>query len=358
MNDLAAPPLTSVWDTVVGQAVAVSRLRHSAADPVHAYLFVGPPGCTKDEAARAFAALLVSGGVDDPQQRDVRLVLAGEHPDVREVYRQGASISKDQVVDIIRNAALAPVEGSRKAMILHEFHLLDANGAARLLKTLEEPPASTTFVVLADQVPPELVTIASRCVRIEFNALMVDDIVDALCRRGVPRAEAEQAATASEGNLERAYVLATDTGLAARRAAFAAVPRQLDGTGAAVVVITKQLMSLIDDAAAPMTARHEQEIAVLDAHVAAAGERGSGRKQLEERHRRELRRHRTDELRSGLGVIAGTYRDALVAGTAHRATSLAGAVHRVHEAIEALERNPNETLLLQSLLLQLPSLDG
>lgn len=357
MSDLAAPALTSVWDTVVGQPLAVSRLRHAVADPVHAYLFVGPQGCTKDEAARAFAALLVSGGVDDPHQRDVRLVLAGEHPDVREVYRQGASISKDQVVDIIRSAALAPVEGSRKAMILHEFHLLDANGAARLLKTLEEPPASATFVVLADQVPPELVTIASRCVRIEFNALMVDEIVEALCRRGVPRADAEQAAVAAEGNLDRAYVLATDTGLAARRAAFAAVPHQLDGTGATVVVVTRQLMSLIDDAAAPMTARHEHEIADLDARVAAAGERGSGRKQLEERHRRELRRHRTDELRSGLGVIAGTYRDVLVAGTAHRATALAAAVHRVHKSIEALERNPNETLLLQSLLLQLPSLE-
>ena len=47
-------PVTSVWDDVVGQPVAVDHLRRAAAAPVHAYLFVGPPGSTKDEAARAF----------------------------------------------------------------------------------------------------------------------------------------------------------------------------------------------------------------------------------------------------------------------------------------------------------------
>ncbi len=92
--------------------------------------------------------------------------------------------------------------------------------------------------------------------------------------------------------------------------------------------------------------------------VAAVGERGSGRKQLEEQHKRELRRHRTDELRSGLAVVAGTYRDALVEGTSSRPDAAVHAVQRIHQALEALERNPNETLLLQSLLLDLPSLSA
>ena len=70
------------------------------------------------------------------------------------------------------------------------------------------------------------------------------------------------------------------------------------------------------------------------------------------------RTDRTDELRSGLSVIAGAYRDAAVQGTSTRPDSLVRAVHRVHDALEALERNPNEALLLQALLLQLPSLPG
>jgi len=151
-------------------------------------------------------------------------------------------------------------------------------------------------------------------------------------------------------------VLVTDTGLRARRDAFGQVPRRLDGTGATVVALCNELNALIEGAAAPLAERQAEEAAVLEARVAAAGERGSGRKQLEERHKREQRRHRVDELRSGMSVIAGVYRDALVQGRLPRPESGVQAVRRIHTALDALERNPNETLLLQSLLLDLPSI--
>jgi DNA polymerase III subunit delta' len=345
----------SVWSGVVGQPQAVARLVHAANDPGHAYLFVGPPGSTKDEASRAFAALLMAGK-DDPSQRDARLALAGEHPDVREVLRQGARISKDQVGEIIRNASLAPIEGNRKVMILHEFHLLEAEGAARLLKTLEEPPASTTFIVLADQVTPELVTIASRCVRITFATLSTDTVAAQLVESGIDVATAEIAAQAAEGNLTRARVLATDEGLMGRRDAFAGIAARLDGTGTTVVTLCSEVLGLIDASAAPLAARQAEEISALEARVAATGERGSGRKLIEEQHKRELRRHRVDELRSGLGVLAGAYRDALVRSELPRPEAAVTAVTRIHAALESMERNPNETLLLQALLLDLPSL--
>ncbi len=347
----------SVWDGIIGQPRAVAQLTRAAAAPVHAYLFAGPAGSTKDEAARAFSALLLTG-VDDADSRDARLILVGEHPDVREVERTGPRISKDQVSEIIRTASLAPVEGARKVMILHEFHLLESDGAARLLKTIEEPPPSTVFIVLADQVPPELITIASRCVRIEFTTIAEAAIREVLVGDGIEPVVAAQAAAAAEGNLARARVLAIDPALVQRRAAFAAIAMRLDGTGATVVALCVELNSLIEGAAKPLAERQAKEAATLEERVAAVGERGSGRKQLEERHKRELRRHRTDELRSGLAVVAGTYRDALVRGTVPRTESAVHAVQRIHKALEMLERNPNETLLLQSLLLDLPSLPG
>lgn len=345
----------SVWSAVVGQPQAVGKLSRAAVDPVHAYLFVGPAGSTKHEASRAFAALLMAGR-DDPSHRDARLALAGMHPDVREIERHGARISADQVADIIRNASLAPVEGRRKVMILHDFHLLDAPAAARLLKTLEEPPDSTIFIVLADQVTPDLVTIASRCVRVVFTALSTDSVAAELAESGIDPTTAAVAAQAAEGNLTRARVLATDPGLMARRDAFACLASRLDGTGTTVVRLCTELLALIDAAAAPLAARQADELADLESRVAATGERGSGRKQLEDQHKRELRRHRVDELRSGLGVLAGSYRDALVEGHQPRPDSVVAAVTRIHDALEAMERNPNETLLLQALLLDLPSL--
>jgi DNA polymerase III subunit delta' len=347
--------MASIWDGVVGQAQALKRLQNSAAAPVHAYLFVGPPGCTKHEAARAFAALLLTG-TDDPDSRDARLALAGAHPDVREFARVGASINKEQADEIVRLAALAPNEGSRKVLILDEFHLLSPEAAAKLLKTIEEPPASTIFIVLADQMPDDLITIASRCVRIDFAAISNETIAATLLAEGVTPERATEATAAASGDLNRARLLANDEMLARRRELFASVPRRLDGTGRAVVLLVEELLAAIEAAAAPLTSRHAEEVVALTERIASLGERGSGKKALEERHKRELRRHRTDELRSGLATLAGSYRDALVAGAMLRGDAAAKAVKRIHNALEAFERNPNEALLLQSLLLELPSM--
>ena len=349
--------MTTVWNHVIGQDAAVERLKRAAASPVHAYLFVGPSGSTKREAARAFAAVLLTGA-DDPGRRDADLVMRGEHPDVKEVVRTGAAISFDQAREIVRTASLAPSEGDRKVLILDEFHLLRPEGAALLLKTIEEPPASTTFIVLADFVPHDLITISSRCARIDFRQIDEQHITDHLVAEGVDPRSASEAAQAAGGNLDRARVLAADPELAARRRAFADVPTQLDGTGATVMRLVDDLLGRIEAAAEPLAAKHAVEVAELDERIARYGERGSGKKTLEDRHKRELRRHRTDELLAGLTVIAGTYRDALVADSVARPDAAADAVTRIHQAMEAFEHNPNEPLLLQSLLWSLPVLTG
>lgn len=350
---------TSVWDGVIGQDAAIAQLRRSALAPVHAYLFTGPPGSTKHEAARAFAAVLLTGGREDRESRDARLALAGEHPDVREVERVGPFISAEQAREIVRLAALAPVEGTRKVMILHEFHLLRPEGAALLLKTIEEPSPSTVFVVLADFVPTDLVTISSRCVRIAFRAIPDHVLAERLVVEGVDQERAAEVAPAAGGDLTRARVLAHDPSLADRRRAFAEIPHLVDGTGVTVIRLATGLLERIDAAAAPLADRQAAELADLEARIAATGERGSGRKLVEERHKRELRRHRTDELRSGLAVLAASYRDALADGSVARPDAAVAAVHRIHDALEALERNPNEQLLMQALLWSLPVLgDG
>lgn len=345
--------MTTIWSHVVGQDSAVDRLTASANDPVHAYLFIGPPGSTKIEAARAFAALLLDPS-GDPMSRTSRLALGGEHPDVIEVHRTGAAMVKDQATDIIRKAATSPTEGSRKVLVLHDFHVLNAEAAARLLKSIEEPPPSTVFIVLADQLPLELVTIASRCVRIDFRPISADLLESTLRSEGIPHDVAVDAAASAGGDLDRARLLASDPQLVLRRHAFASVASRLDGTGTAVAAIVDELMGLIDAAAEPLVERQDSELADLEARVAQTGERGSGRKDLADRHKRELRRHRTDELRSGLSTLAGVYRDAAIRETDRRAAACLTAVDQLHTAMASLERNPNEALLLQNLLMHLP----
>lgn len=350
MNVLVSPVLASI----VGQPKVQSLLTSAAQAPVHAFLFIGPVGSGKRSAAMSFGAALLCPKGGCGECRDCRLALLGEHPDVRIVERVGAAISTEQADDIIKMASRAPVEGNRKVLILDEFHLLRPEAAAKLLKTIEEPAASTVFIVIADDVTPELVTIASRCMRVEFRPLSDETVLAALVAEGVSHTLAEPAALASGGDLDRARLLAADPGLSARRRAFAEVPRHLDGTGTVVISQVALLMTLIEEAAAPLAARHLVEIAEMDERIKAMGERGSGKKQLEERHKRELRRHRTDEIRAGLVAIASTYRDKLLSGAGRHASAYQAAVGTVHASLEAMERNPNDTLQMQSLLLRLP----
>jgi DNA polymerase-3 subunit delta' len=343
--------VTELYAGVVGQEAAVGQLRAAAVAPVHAYLLVGPPGTGKRSAARSFAAaLLCPNGGDGTCPTCVR-VLGGGHPDVIVLERQGAAIAVDEAREIARLAALSPGEASRKVLVLTEFHLVD-KAAPALLKTIEEPPATTVFVVLADFVPPELVTIASRCCRIDFGPVPVDRLVELLQDEGVRPAAARQAAEGAAGRIDRARLLASDPDFAARRAAWLQAPARLDGTGATAHTVAADLLEVVDGVLDPVRARQDAEREVLDARAKEYGERGIGRKELDTGHRREQRRARMDELRSGLAILAGVYRDGLVGGAADPAASLR-AIEAITTAAESLEFNPNETLLLQALMVRL-----
>jgi DNA polymerase-3 subunit delta' len=334
------------WAGVVGQPAAVAQLRAAARAPVHAYLLVGPRGAGKRALAAAFAAELLSAGRPDPG-RHVALALAEEHPDLTVVTRTGASIDAEQVREVVRLASRAPVEGDRKVLVLDEFHLVAPNVVPILLKTLEEPPPSTVLVVLAEEVPPALVTIASRCVRVEVGPVPEQAITEALVAEGLDRDRATMAASAAAGDLRRARVLARDDGLEERRRAWAAVPDRLDGTGAAVVATVDALLAMIDESLEPLRAAQAEELARLEERVARLGERGSGRRELTERHKREERRHRTDELRFGLLTLARRFRDELV--HAARPGPELEALEAIQATAEGLARNPNVTLQLQAL---------
>jgi DNA polymerase-3 subunit delta' len=343
-----------LYAAVPGHERTIEQLMRAAANPVHAYLFVGPTGVGTRELALGFAASLLCPNGGDATCRVCRQVLAGSFIDLDIVERSGAYISIDTARAIVAAASVSPVEGRRKVLILVDFHLLREAGPA-LLKTIEEAPPSTVFIVLADLVTPELVTIASRCVRFDLGALSGDAVAGALEAEGVDAAAAAEAARDSGGSLDRARLLAADPEMAERRHAWEGVPARLDGTGAAVASTVADLLQRVDTAQVfeALKARQAGESADFDAQNKLTGQRRS-RRDLDDRHKREQRRLRTDELRWGLGLLAGTYRDRAARGRRpdEVATALAG-VDAVQSAADALERNPNDVLLLEALLVRL-----
>ncbi len=347
---------------LVGQDAAVQVLRAAASNPVHAYLLVGPPGAGKMASASWFAARLLCPGHGDDGCEVCERVGRGTHPDLVVFEREGPALTIAQARQVTRLAAMGPVEAGRKVIVLADLHLA-REAAPALLKTIEEPTASTIFILLADLVPPELATIASRCVRVDLRPLREEDITAALEAGGVPADRAGVLARLSLGRLDRARLLASDPEAMARREAWASVPARLDATGHTITQLAKELLGSVERSSAPLLARQEAELAEAASWEASAvrvnGKAATGRwkgagssKVLEERHRREQRRQRTDELRAGLAVLAGAYRDRAVAG-AMAAPRAAEAVRIIDGLSADLAYNPGELLALQALLVRL-----
>jgi DNA polymerase-3 subunit delta' len=346
-----------VLERIAGQARAVRLLDASIAAPVHAYLFVGPPGTGKRQAAVAFAAALVCPDNGCGTCAACLETLAGRHPDVVVVERRGQAILTAQAQEVVRLALRTPRAGRFQVLVLVGYHLVE-NVAPILLKTIEEPPDTTVIIVLAEAVPTELVTIASRCVTVAFEPLGDAHVVSALVGDGVELAAATAVAEVAGGRLDRARLLVSEDGFLARLERWRTVPSRLDGTGATVVQLAEELVAAATDPVEAVKARQEAEMAELAVQAERAGERGiAGRAVIEERHRREQRRVRTDEVRAGLATLAGVYRARLEGSPPAQVLSVAlRALDLVGEAHERLTRNVNDILLLEWLLLRLDSL--
>jgi DNA polymerase-3 subunit delta' len=256
------------------------------------------------------------------------------------------------------------MEGRRQVLVVVDLHLVD-RAAPALLKTIEEPPPTTVFVLLADRLAPELATIASRCVQVRFKALTSDAVAARLVAEGADEALATAAALSSGGRMDRARLLVSDPTSAERRRAWEEVPKRLDGTGATVMTLVDALLAHGEAVLEPLRAIQRAEVEELTERGRLVGERGlPGRREIEDRHRREQRRQRMDELRFGLAALTAAYRERLqgpVTTEAVPAPAVAAtldAIEAVHDANEALEYNPNEALLLQALLVRLSSAGG
>lgn len=346
----AGAAASDVWADVVGQDRAVAALQAAVPKPVHAYLLVGPAGSGKLAAALAFAGEVLAADAaarDGDPERARTLARSRSHPDVTVFEPQGASLTVDDADEITKAAFRSPVEGARKVLVLAEFHKVAQAGPA-LLKTIEEPPESTVFMILAEEVPPELIAIASRAVRIDFGPVPETAIEERLTADGVPPDVAAAVAEASAGDLARARLLVSDDSLAVRSDAWASIPRRVDGTGATAAQLVDEVRAHIDAAQEPLEAKHAEELAALAEQEEIYGSRTRSAKEVEAAHKREIRRHRTAELRFGLATMARQYRERLA--DPYDVTHLLAALDAIGAAAEDLTRNPNELLLLQALV--------
>ncbi len=360
--DLRDVPVAALFADMVGQPTAVATLRAASRVPVHAYLFRGSGPVTR-LAATGFAAALLcpDGGCDRCEH--CRRALAGTHPDLVTVERTGASLSVDDARRLVGLAQRRPLEARRQVLVVPDVHLA-IRAAPALLKTVEEPPTTTVFLLLAEDVPPELVTVASRCAEVLFPPVPTAVVVDWLTARGSDAETAAAIAEGAGGDIHRAALLSEDETYAERLELWRSIPTRLDGTGATVGELSGAALAATESALAPLRRRHAEQLSDLDAEAKSLGETSvPGRKEIVDRQHREERRWRTDEIRAGLAVLARAYR-ARLAGALQpearpsSATGYVRAVDLIGDAAESLDHNPNEALMLEALFVRLGGIAG
>ena len=147
-------------------------------------------------------------------------IARGVHPDVIVIEPgDSGSIKIEQIRDVVDRAAYRPFEGRRRAVIIDEADALVPAAQNALLKTLEEPPSLSVFILVTARPDVLLPTVRSRCPRLNFRPLSPNEIAGALVARGQTETEARAVAATADGSLGRALEESAEDFVQARDAA-------------------------------------------------------------------------------------------------------------------------------------------
>ncbi len=197
------------------QEVAVRLLRNviQRGRVPNGLLFWGPSGVGKRLAALELAkALNCASETGDACDAclSCRKVVSGNHADVKVIVPAGKTriISKD-VVDFVNElASYRPFEGKWRVVLVLDADRMNLPAQNHFLKTLEEPPSNTVFILVTEFPRVLLPTIRSRCQQVRFGALRPKTVVDLLLQgHDLPRPTAEAIAAISQGQMSRALDL-------------------------------------------------------------------------------------------------------------------------------------------------------
>ncbi|MDP3894363.1 DNA polymerase III subunit delta' [Nocardioides sp.] len=310
----------TVWDTLVGQRPMIEALRPAAAGHgmTHAWLFTGPPGSGRSNAAIAFSAALLCERQGCGECHECHTVVAGSHADVRLVRTEKLSIGVDEVRDLVRRAALAPSGRRWQVMIVEDADRLTDQACNALLKAIEEPTPRTVWMLCAPTTEDLLPTIRSRCRLVTLSTPTAPEVAEFLVRtEGVSAALAAYAARASQGHIGRARALARDEATRNRRREIVSMPVRLTGLGSCMTAAQNLHDVAKEEAEAITSDLDAQEKADLDSAYGVV-ERGRRPRDyspalshLQKGQKTRAKRRVLDVVDRGLMDLVSVYRDAI-----------------------------------------------
>lgn len=317
----------AVWSELIGQERAVATLRRAVAGHrhamTHAWLFVGPPGSGRSNAAKAFAAALQCPDGGCGHCEECRTTVSGAHPDVTLLRTEQLSIGVDEVRALVGRAGVSPVKRRHQIVVIEDADRITERGADALLKGLEEPSPRTVWLLCAPSPDDVIVTIRSRCRVIKLVTPGNDAVTQLLIARdGASPALAAHAARVAQGHVGRARMLARSEEARIRRRQVLALPAKLTSVTACLAA-AENLVAAATEEATQLTADLDAKEMTALQEALGAGVRGAkarstqaALRDLEDQQKARAKRLQRDSLDRVLTELTGYYRDVLATQTA------------------------------------------
>lgn len=372
-----------VFREVISQPEAVAELLRemgNANQLHHAWLFTGPPGSGRSELAFAFAAALVCPDGGCAECNACLMVRVGNHPDVQILNTERVQISIDEVSEFIEKSEQMPALANYRIMIVEDADRMAERTSNLLLKSLEEPPKGTIWMLCAPSEADLLPTIRSRVRRIMLKVPSVEAVAQLLVEKySVPENLALTSAAQAQSHVGMARRLATNAQARERRAKVLEVVLAITDLPTAIAA-SELLLKLAESDGQQLTGElDEQERAELLLRLGVSEDSKltpalrSQIKKLEEAQKKRATRSKRDGLDRIFVDLMGLYRDVLAIqlGSGQQLInpdldreirslakdiSQAQAIHAIEKIQQVryrMDRNVKDTLLLDSLAVTL-----
>jgi DNA polymerase-3 subunit delta' len=213
--------MRSVFDNLIDQETVIKTLKEAIAaskdstnrsqNMTHSWLFTGPPGSGRSNAAIAFAAGLLCEKGGCSTCVNCTSVNDGSHADIELIRTEGLSIKVDEVRELITRTSWSPSVGNYRVVVIEDADRVTESAANALLKVIEEPGARTVWLLCAPTLTDVIPTIRSRCRHLTLRTPSIKAVTKLLIERdGIDPKMAEFAANAAQGHVGRAKYLATN----------------------------------------------------------------------------------------------------------------------------------------------------
>ncbi len=313
----------SVFDALIGQDHAVAELKRAASGKsmTHAWLITGPPGSGRSTSALAFAAALVCPNGGCGTCVDCLNAIAGVHVDIEHIVPEGIIYSIDDTKALIERAALAPSRSHWHVIVIEDVDRFRNDAASVLLKSLEEPPPGTVWLLCAPTSDDVFETIRSRCRQLVLTSPTLESIAQQLTNRyGIEKDLALFSARAAQGHIGRAKAIATDELVRQRRNEILDMPNRVHSVVSCfemAATIVANANADTDSIVEPLDIQDEKNIRTaygdgVEGFKGVERQIKSAVKALEKRAKDRRRRVLSDQYDRVLLDLTGFYRDVLI----------------------------------------------